>query len=54
MMIELSVVKSFTLLCKLPSKVSLYGSLSPKITGLVEYTKGNTAKKIVFNSAMLL
>ena len=37
-MIELSVMKSFTLLCKVPCKVSLYGSFSLKITGLAEYT----------------
>ena len=49
MMIELSVVKFFTLLCKLPSKVSLYGSLSPKIAGLVEYTKGNGKHKFHLN-----
>ena len=35
-MTELSVVKSFTWLCKVPSKVSVYGIFSLKITGLVE------------------
>ena len=34
-MTELSVVKSFTRLCKVPSKVSVYGSFR-KIAGLVE------------------
>ena len=34
-MTELSVVK-FTLLCKVPSKVSVYGIFSLKIAGLVE------------------
>ena len=33
---KLSVVKSFTQLCKVPSKVSVYGSFSLKIAGLVE------------------
>ena len=37
MMIELSVVKSFALLCKVPFKVSLYGSFSLIIGELVEY-----------------
>ena len=32
----LSVVKPFTQLCKVPSKVSVYGSFSLKIAGLVE------------------
>ena len=37
-MIELSVMKSFTLLCKVPSKVSLYGGrFSMKLAGLVKY-----------------
>ena len=37
MTIELSVVKSFTQLCKVPSKVSLHGSFSLNIAELVEY-----------------
>ena len=37
MTVELSVVKSFTLLCKVLSKVRLYGSFTLKIAGLVEY-----------------
>ena len=42
-MTELLVMKMFTLLYKVPSKVSLYGSFSLKIAGLVEYaySKGN-------------
>ena len=35
-MTELSVVKSFTRLCKVSSKESVYGSFSLKISGLVE------------------
>ena len=35
-MTDLSVVKSFTWLCKVSSKVSVYGSFSLKIAGLVE------------------
>ena len=45
-MIELSVVKSFILQCKVPSKVHLYGSFSLNIAGfIVEYAykvKGST------------
>ena len=41
MMIELSVVKSFTLLCKVPS---LCGSFSLKISGLVKYVATYKAK----------
>ena len=35
-MTELLVVKSFTRLCKVSSKVSVYGSFSLKIAELVE------------------
>ena len=45
MIVELSVVKSFTLLCKVHSKVSLYGSFSLKFAGLVEYVGGKGKHK---------
>ena len=35
-MTEFLVMKSFTLLCKVPSKISVYGRFSLKIAGLVE------------------
>ena len=50
MMIELSVVKCFTPLCLMPSKVGLFKNFSLKIVRLVEYEYSKEYYKSQWNT----